>query len=166
MAHQVALRVLHDSESYCIREAAPDDVEPLLKMFKKDMSTKWVDQYHNLPGKKFALVAVDKETNKVIGGIERVVDVESGNATGVGFAVLKDFRKKGIGTTLLKVMDEELKNMGVKCITTLPVSKKGWKILKENGYEYEEFIKAFLSAAGRSGRFVGGISGAKMKKYL
>jgi GNAT superfamily N-acetyltransferase len=166
MAHQVALRVLHDSENYCIREAAPDEVEPLLKMFKKDMSKKWVDQYHNLPGKKFALVALDKETNKVIGGIERVVDFDTGNATGVGFAVLKDFRRRGIGITLLKVMDDELKNMGVTCITTVPTSKNAAEFLKENGYEYEEFIKSFLAATGKSNVALYGFDAFKMKKYL
>jgi GNAT superfamily N-acetyltransferase len=160
----VQQKILHDGGTHYIREASASEVELLLKMFKKDLSAKWIDYHHNLPGKKVALVAIDKETNQPIGGIERVV--ESGNAAGVGFAVLKDFRKKGIGTTLLKVMDEELKNMGVKCITTVPASKKGWEILKENGYEYEEFIKAFLSAAGRSDRFVSGITGAEMKKYL
>ncbi|NYZ79174.1 GNAT family N-acetyltransferase [Candidatus Micrarchaeota archaeon] len=166
MAYKMGLRVLQDAESYSIREAAPDEVENLLKMFKKDMSAKWVDQHHNLPGKKVALVVIDKETNQPIGGIERVVDTENGIATGVGFAVLKDFRRRGIGTTMLKVMDEELKNMGVTCITTVPASKNAAKFLKENGYEYEEFIKMYLAATFRSDKLVYGFEWAGMKKYL
>lgn len=164
MSQVTQQRILRDCDTYYIREARPEEVETLLKMFKKDMSSKWVDHYHNLPGKKFALIVVDKETNQPIGGIERVVDSE--NATGVGLAVLKGFRRKGIGTTLLKVMDEELKEMGVKCIATVPVSKKAAKFLKENGYEYEEFIKAFLSATGRSNRLVYGFAAAGMERYL
>jgi GNAT superfamily N-acetyltransferase len=167
MAYKLAEgRVLHDSESYSIHEATPDEVETLLKIFKKDIYAKWIDYHHNLPGKKVALVAVDKEMQEVIGGIERVVDVEKGSATGVGFAVLKDFRKRGIGTTLFRVMEEELGRMGVKCVTTVPVSKEAAEFLKENGYEYKEFIKMFLAATFRSDRLPHGFEGAEMEKYL
>jgi GNAT superfamily N-acetyltransferase len=159
-------RVLHDSEKFFIREARPEEVEVILKMFKKALSANWIDYHHNLPGKKVALVAIDKETNQQIGGIERVLDVESGNARGVGLAVLKKFRNEGIGTTLLQVMDEELREMGIKHITTVPATKKAWKFLKDNGYENNDFVKAYLNATGRSDRFVSSLAFAEMKKYL
>jgi GNAT superfamily N-acetyltransferase len=166
MVREVKDRVLHDSEKFFIREAHPEEVEVLLKMLKKEISGSWIDRYHNAPGKKVTLVAIDKETNQLIGGIERVVDIEFHNAVGVGFTVSKKFRSKGIGTTLLEVIDGELKEMGVKCITTVAANKKAWEFLRKNGYENNDFVKAYLNGTGRSDRFVGGMSFAEMEKHL
>jgi len=133
-------KTLFEAEKFLIREASPKEVEALRKIYREVLFEDPVDNV----GKKLILVAIDKKTNEVIGGMERAIDVNSGYAQGIGFAVSAKSQSMGVGTNLLKVMDEELKNIGIKHITTLPSSEASWKIFKSNGYEYPPAVKAYV----------------------
>ncbi|MEM3556068.1 MAG: GNAT family N-acetyltransferase [Candidatus Micrarchaeia archaeon] len=142
-------KILYESANFLIKEATPADRKALYKLYKEVLFENPSDSV----GKKLILVAVDKKTNQVIGGIERAVDTESGYAQGIGFAVSPKFQGMGIGTKLLEVMDDELRRMGIKHITTLPSSEESWKIFKKHGYRYVAAVEEWLKQTGQD-RFV------------
>jgi N-acetylglutamate synthase-like GNAT family acetyltransferase len=131
-------RVLYASEEFYIKEAGWRDTRELHQLFKETFSEDW----KGVPGSKFTLVALDKQ-NHVIGGIERAIDKKTSTAEGVSFAVLPEFRGRGVGTALLKTMDAELKKMGIEKVITLP-TESSWNIFRKNGYDYPPDVKAEL----------------------
>ena len=144
MAYKLAEgRVLHNSEEFYIRKTNLTDEDEIDEMFGKYLHAHRV----GLPG-SIALVAIDKKTGNIIGVVERVANVKEHFAHGVGFIVDAEFHKRGIGTALAKAMDNELKNIGIKHVTTIATSEGAWKILRENGYEHSAETKAELKKKG------------------
>jgi N-acetylglutamate synthase-like GNAT family acetyltransferase len=132
--------ILHDSGEFYIKEAGWRETKELHKLFRETFADDWKVP----PGDKFVLIAIDKNTNKIIGGIERRVDIKSASAKGVGLAVLPEFRKKQhIGTVLLETMDAELKKMGIKEVVTMPTDKS-WSIFRKHGYDRPDEVKEEL----------------------
>jgi N-acetylglutamate synthase-like GNAT family acetyltransferase len=136
-------RVLHNAVEFCIRKAKLSEEDEIDEMFGKYLHAHRV----GLPG-SIALVAIDKKTGNIIGVVERVANIKEHFAHGVGLIVDAEFHKRGIGTALVKAMDNELKNMGIKHVTTIATSEGAWKILRENGYEHSAETKAYLKENG------------------
>jgi N-acetylglutamate synthase-like GNAT family acetyltransferase len=130
--------ILHESQEFYIKEAGWRETMELHKLFQEAF-TNW----KGVPSSKFVLVAVDKQMNKVIGGIETTIDKKLESAEEKSFAVLPQFRDKGAGTALLRAMHEELRKMGIKTVTVIP-TEKSWNIFKGHGYYYAPAMKAEL----------------------
>jgi N-acetylglutamate synthase-like GNAT family acetyltransferase len=163
MAYKTAEgRILFESEKFLIKEANSHEKEELHNIFRKLVPMRW-DEFDSIKEKVIlvTLVAIDKETNGVIGGVERILSSDKRFAGGVGLAVLPDFQRHEIGTKLLQEMDKELKRMGVEIIIVVP-NEKSWKILRENSYEWDPKTEAYLKAMGQGGF----VSDSKMVKYL
>jgi ribosomal protein S18 acetylase RimI-like enzyme len=137
-------RVLHDSENFYIKEANPREKAELYRIFSNAMLGSCVDSPHDL-----ILVAIDKETKKVIGGIKRSIDVKLHRADGEGFIVLPEFQGKGIGTALAEVTDKELKERGVRHVRLAVGSEEAWKIFRKIGYRYTPFVESLLKSEGK-----------------
>jgi GNAT superfamily N-acetyltransferase len=129
-------RVLFESEKFRIKEAAPAERDALDNMLKKFLyDDSWHRSTFSLP--HLTIVAVDKETNKVIGGIDRELNTLGKIANGEGLIVLPEYRREGVGRKLLEEMDGALKKMGMRRVETMPNDENAWEFFKENGYEYD-----------------------------
>jgi len=145
MSQKVASeRILYNSERYYIKEANSSETAELREMFRKFVVGCW----NPSPGENLILVVIDKEKNRLIGGVEGNIDTENRKALGRGLVVLPEFQGKGIGTKLIKAAEEELKSRGVLYVKTLP-KKESWKIFKENGYDWTPFVKLELARKGK-----------------
>jgi GNAT superfamily N-acetyltransferase len=131
--------ILHDAEQFYIKEAGWRETRELHQLFRDTFSDDWKAP----PGGKLVLIAIDKNTNKIIGGIERAVDLKSASAKGDSLAVPPEFRKQHIGTALLEAMDAELKKMGIKKVITMP-TEKSWNIFRKHGYDRPDEVKEEL----------------------
>jgi len=140
MVLKLAERILQDSDTFYIKEASLKEAQELRSIFRSVFSEDWSPMI----GRKFILVAVEKQSNKVIGGIQRVVDIDSASAKGDALAVLPEFRNKGVGSSLLKVMDAELKKMGVREVNTVPGDEDAWDFFRKRGYNYETSVREGL----------------------
>jgi GNAT superfamily N-acetyltransferase len=143
MAHKQAEgRILLDAENFFIRKATPDEKDELHRLFTGK-------NWWPFPDRALILVAIDKKTGNMIGGIERDINrIEEHYAGWGGLVVLPDFRDKGIGTALFKTMNRELEAMGVNRIEIYAVSEYGWRIARKEGYRYNEEAKAYLKEKG------------------
>jgi predicted N-acetyltransferase YhbS len=142
------LRILRESQNFVIRAAKPNEMEDLHRLFKEYISDVWGLLTPVKNG--FAIVAVDKN-NRVVGGIEREVDLQSGSAKAVGFVLVPEFRGKDIGKLLVRIMDEELKKMGVKHVAADGVASEAtWKILTEQRYTYTKETTERMKREGKS----------------
>lgn len=130
---------LYDSEEFYIKEAGWSEARELHQLFRQTFFGDW----KGLPGSKYVIIAVDKNMNKIIGGIEATLDMRSTSADGF-IAVLPEFRDKGIGKALLGTMEAELKKMGIEKVNTMPQNEKAWSILMKRGYDYTPETKADL----------------------
>jgi GNAT superfamily N-acetyltransferase len=138
-------RIFYNSEKYYIKEANTSERAELHEMFKKFVAKGWVPS----PGENLAMVVIDKETRKIIGGMERNIDAENRKAIGRGLVVLPEFQEKGIGTILIKTMDNQLKEDGIIYVETLP-TRDSFKLLMENGYDWVQPVKEWIKEAGIS----------------
>jgi N-acetylglutamate synthase-like GNAT family acetyltransferase len=129
---QAEERILHDAEEFYIRKAKPSEQEKLHEIFRGYYNVIWWYPHKNA----LSLVAIDKKTGRLIGGIEREVDKEECCAEGAGLAVLPDFQKRGVGASLVHAIDNELEKMGIKNIKTVASSEGSWKIFRKQGYHY------------------------------
>jgi len=135
-------RVLHEAENFFIRKANSDEKDEMHRLFTEK-------NWWPFPDRALILVAIDKKTGNMIGGIERDINnIEKHYAGGGGLVVLPDFRNKGIGTALFKAMERELEAMGVNHIEIYAISEYGWRIARKEGYEYNEKAKAYLKEKG------------------
>ena len=150
---------IHDSEEFHIKEAGWRETRELHQVFKDAFSDKW----KGVPSSKFVLVALDKKSGKVIGGIESAVDIKLALADEKSFAVSPEFRDKGVGTALLQTMHNELKRLGVRKVTTVP-TEKSWNIFRKHGYDYPPAMKAELRIRNLDEK--GYAEGAKLVKLL
>src|SRR5271157_4081972 len=131
--------ILHDAEEFYIKEAGWREKKELHQLFRETFSHDWKAP----PGGKLALIAVEKNANKIIGGIERTVDVKSSSAEQGSLAVLPEFRKRHIGTALLETMDEELKKIGIRKVSIMP-TEKSLNIFRKHGYDRPDEVKEEL----------------------
>jgi len=131
--------ILHDSREFYIKEAGWRETRDLHQLFKEVFSDNW----RGVPSSKFVLVALDKKSGKVIGGIESAVDTKLASADEKSFVISPEFRDKGVGTALLQTMHNELKRLGVRKVTTIP-TEKSWNIFRNEGYDYPPAMKAEL----------------------
>jgi GNAT superfamily N-acetyltransferase len=157
--------VLSESEKFIIKEASPREREKLYNIFRELMPSRWrfSGSFH---WDTLTIVALDKEANnRVIGGMERAIFLDKHFAEGVGFAVLPDFQEHGVGTELLKTIDNKLKRLGVERVITAP-TEKSLKIFRENGYEWDPKTKAYLKETGEDERVFIGNAKAYLEKYL
>jgi len=130
MVYKIAQeRILHESERFYIREAKPAELDVLHAIFEENLGD------IGRGGNKLTLVALEKGTNNVIGGIERGIDISSGTAWGLGLFVLPQFRKLEIGRTLVRVIDEELEKRGVREVMTVPQDDDVHKFFENCGYK-------------------------------
>ena len=95
------------------------------------------------------LVAVDKETKKVMGGA--VALLEDHENAELLIAVPFKYRKQGIGGALLEESEKRLKELEVKRSSILPLTPNARDFLRNRGYHYsgdveqrvgEEFVVA------------------------
>lgn len=81
-------RIFYNSEKYLIKEASASERAELHGMFIKFLIRGWIPS----PGENLTMVVIDKETDKIIGGMERNIDAENRKALGRGFLVLPGFQ--------------------------------------------------------------------------
>jgi len=146
MAHkQAEQRTLLDAENFSIRKATTAERDEVRELFERYVDPHWWP----LPDRSLTIVAIDKQTGKLVGGVERDINnIENHYAGGGGLVVLPDFQHKGIGTALFKAMERELEAMGVTRIEIYAVSEYGWRIARGQGYEYDEKTRARLKEGG------------------
>lgn len=80
------------------------------------------------------LIAVDKESKKVIGG--SVALMENHKNAEILLVVSFKHRRKGVGTGLLHETEERLRELGVEKASLLPLNKGAHEFLVKNGYHY------------------------------
>lgn len=106
---------------FYIRNVKKDDIDEILLIEREAFRTPWsknaflCELSKNYDNKNIFLVAVLKETEKVIGYIigDKII-----NFTNIlNIAVEKNHRKKGIGFALLKTFEEECIKSGFNAIT-------------------------------------------------
>lgn len=86
-------------------------------------------------GKKcIELIAVDKETGKVIGGSVSII--QNHEQADILTAVELGKRRKGVGSALLKANEDKLRKEGVKKANILPPNAGAHDFLVKNGYKY------------------------------
>jgi hypothetical protein len=138
-------RILHNSERYYIKEANPTEKAALHEMFRQFIVKCWTPS----PSPNLTLVMMDKETNNIIGGMERNIDAENRKALGRGFVILPQFQREDTATALISAMDGELKNMGIGYVKHMPFDEWLWRILKKNGYDWTPVVKYLLARTGQ-----------------
>jgi N-acetylglutamate synthase-like GNAT family acetyltransferase len=132
MAFKIAQeKILHDSERFYIREAKPGEVDALHAIFRETLGSGYTEP----KGDRLTLIAVDKETNKVIGGDDIEINLRLGTASGGGLVVLPQYRKQGVGKALSKVMGEELRKMNVVEIVVFQKDNDARKFFEKMGLE-------------------------------
>ncbi len=151
-------KIFYNSEKYYITEANASEIAELHEMFNKFVAKGWSPS----PGENLTMVVINKETNKIIGGMERNIDAENRKARGRGLVILPEFQWKGIGTILIKTMDNKLKEDGILYVETLP-TKDSYKLFMENGYDWSPAVREWIKEVGFSkDKFLKNI----MEKYL
>jgi ribosomal protein S18 acetylase RimI-like enzyme len=145
MAHkQAEERILYEDEEFYLRKAKPTERGELRRLFKQNLDRGWV-----LAEKAVTIVAIDKKLGVLAGGIERDMEnAKDGLAMAAGLAVKPEFREKGIGRKLVEAADREMERNGIKSVTAMVSSEYGWRIYKEQGYDYPEETKARLRSEG------------------
>jgi GNAT superfamily N-acetyltransferase len=73
------------------------------------------------------------DNDELIAGITYCIN---GEAAIINDLVVKDkYRKKGLGSYLIKLVEDECKNKGIKKITTSNANSQGFKIATNNSFE-------------------------------
>jgi len=139
---QANKRILYDAEDFYLRETKPTERKELQKLFEKHIQLE-------LPERVLSIVAIDKKTGKLIGGILRDMKrMEEHIADGAGLVVLPTYHKKGIGTELVKAMEKKMEENGITYISVRVLSEYAWRIYRKLDYTYDAETKACLKRNG------------------
>jgi len=141
-------RILHETEEFCVRKAKPEEAEELRKLINKYVYHRKLGLFERLVGERLShsnlsLVAIEKGTGKVIGGIEAKVDAKEHSAGGIGLAVLPEWRHRGVGTALAEAGERKLEEMGMRVVEALVASKYAYKIARKQGYLSNDTLTKF-----------------------
>ncbi len=106
---------------FYLRNVKIDDIKEIIEIEKESFKNPWSEKAFscevskNKSGQNIFLVAVLKETNKIIGYIigDKIVDF----AAILNIAVDKNFRKKGVGFALLKQFEKEVLKSDLSSMT-------------------------------------------------
>ncbi|MGB7000552.1 MAG: ribosomal protein S18-alanine N-acetyltransferase [Halobacteriota archaeon] len=129
-----------------IRKATEADLRDIVRLWKGNIrtintSSDIADLYHSFERYSFVVIMADEVIGFVGGAIRR------GHGHISGLAVDKEYRMKGIGKRLLKIVDREFHASGFDKVT-LEVRKSNWgaiRFYKKQGYKRAYFIKGYYA---------------------